>query len=124
MTLCVEAYKSYCHVTGAVLDSDTGLLSITLAQFSNLKSLFFTIGGRAFEFTPSAQIWPRAFNKLIRGKQDRVYLVVNELPSPFAVGGFQFVSGYMFLERFYSVYDASNRRVGLAETPFTKSDIN
>ncbi|KIJ33337.1 hypothetical protein M422DRAFT_264729 [Sphaerobolus stellatus SS14] len=39
----------------AVLDSSTGLLRFTTAQFANLKSLFFTIGGTTFELTANAQ---------------------------------------------------------------------
>ena len=66
--------KSYCT---AVLQAPTStyqrLLRITLAQYANLKSLFFTIGDRAFELTVNAQIWPRALNEFIGGA--RGYLV-------------------------------------------------
>lgn len=53
-----DALARYQTATGAVLDSNTGLLSLTLDQFANLKSLFFVIGGVTFEFTANAQIWP------------------------------------------------------------------
>ena len=56
-----DALATYQQLTGAVLDNEfTGLLQITPAQFENLESLFFNIGGRSFELTPNAQIWPRA----------------------------------------------------------------
>jgi cathepsin E len=38
--------------------------------------------------------------------------------------GFDFVLGYTFLERFYSVYDAEGGRVGLATTEFTNAVVN
>jgi cathepsin E len=38
--------------------------------------------------------------------------------------GFDFVNGYTFLERFYSVFDTANRRVGFATTPFTHATTN
>ena len=33
--------------------------------------------------------------------------------------GFDFIDGYVFLERFYSVFDTTNSRVGFATTSFT-----
>lgn len=35
-----------------------------------------------------------------------------------------FVNGMVFLERFYSVYDTANDRLGLAETAYTYADVN
>ena len=43
--LATDALNKYQTATGAVLDNATSLLSITSAQFSDLKSLFFTAGG-------------------------------------------------------------------------------
>ncbi len=43
--LATDAFDKYVCATGAVPDADTGLLRITPAQFSNLKSLFFNIDG-------------------------------------------------------------------------------
>ena len=109
--------------TGAVLDSTTGLLCITRPQYSKLKSLFFTTGGTTFELTPNAQIWPRVFNELIGGAADKIYLVVNDIGTPTGQG-LDFINGYAFLERFYSVFDTGKRRVGLATTPFTTATTN
>ena len=79
-----DAFDTYQTLTGAVLDSNTGLLRLTPDQFANLQSLFFQIGDvsrlhhrsvssvqplvwsltmsaqNTLEFTPNAQIWPRA----------------------------------------------------------------
>jgi cathepsin E len=99
------------------------LLRITPAQYSNLKSLFFTTGGTTFELTPNAQIWPRALNEFIGGTRDHIYLVVNDIGAP-SGQGFDFINGYTFLERFYSVFDTAQHRVGLATTAFTTATSN
>ena len=38
--------------------------------------------------------------------------------------GFDFVNGQSFLERFYSVFDTANKRVGFATTSFTTAETN
>jgi cathepsin E len=40
--------------------------------------------------------------------------------------GLDFISGYVFLERFYTVYDSGPavRRFGIAPTPFTTAVTN
>lgn len=38
--------------------------------------------------------------------------------------GFDFINGYAFLERFYSIYDTTNKRVGFATTQFTDATSN
>lgn len=38
--------------------------------------------------------------------------------------GLNFINGYVFLERFYSVFDTTNQRVGFATTPNTISTAN
>ena len=55
-----DALATYQQITGAVEDNNTGLLKLTADQFANLESLFFHIGDTTYEFTPNAQIWPRA----------------------------------------------------------------
>ena len=109
-----------------MIDEITGLLTLTKAQFAKLPSLFFHIGGRAFELTPNAQIWPvcvqnstrglsrvslicaaykhqRTLNTFIGGERDAIYLIVNSIGTPTGAG-LDFVNGMTFLERFYSVY--------------------
>ena len=48
LLLATSAFQAYTKAIGAVLDSATGLLVITEAQFNNLRSLFFNIGGVSF----------------------------------------------------------------------------
>lgn len=121
----LDAYDRYLDVTGAVFDNRTGIPRITPEQFKKLKSLFFEIDGVTYELIPNAQIWPRALNTLLGGEVDSVYLVVSDL-GPEVSGTFKldFIIGMTVLERFYSVFDTTNERVGLATTRFTYANIN
>ncbi|KAF9041822.1 acid protease [Hymenopellis radicata] len=121
--LATDAYDKYASATGATFDTTTGMLRITPAQFANLKSLFFNIGDKSYELTANAQIWPRSLNAAIDGTADCVYLVVSDLGHP-SGQGLDFINGYTFLERFYSVYDTANSRVGFATTTSTTATSN
>ena len=118
-----DGFDRYQIATGAIPDFNTGLLRITSIQFNRLQSLFFTAGGTTFELTANAQIWPRALNTLIGGTSNGIYLIVNDMGS-ISGAGLDFVNGYTFLERFYSVFDTANNRVGFATTPFTTATTN
>ncbi|KIJ40036.1 hypothetical protein M422DRAFT_257104 [Sphaerobolus stellatus SS14] len=121
--LASNAITAYQKANGAVLDNTTGLLRLTTAQFANLQSLFFTIGGTTFELTANAQAWPRNLNADIGGTANNVYLIVGSIGTP-SGEGLDFINGQTFLERFYSVFDTANKRVGLATTPFTTATTN
>ncbi|KAG6873220.1 hypothetical protein C0995_001574 [Termitomyces sp. Mi166 len=123
LLLASDAFARYLSATGAVEDNRTGLLRLTSAQFANLQSLFFSINGATFEFTANAQSWPRALNTAIGGTTNNVYLIVGNLGTP-SGEGFDFVNGFVFLERFYSVFDTTNKRVGFATTQFTTATTN
>ena len=118
----LDAYSQYAKATGGVLDNSTHLLRITKAQYQNLQSLYFDIGGETFELTPNAQIWHRAHNSAIKGEEDSIYLAIQNIGNLFP--GLDFICGMAFLERFYSVFDSGNHRIGLARTPFTNATIN
>ncbi|KAJ3573547.1 hypothetical protein NP233_g2369 [Leucocoprinus birnbaumii] len=111
--------------TAGIVDTDnnTGLLRLTTAQFANLQSLFFTTNGVTYELTANAQIWPRALNTAIGGNTNSVYLIVGDIGTP-SGEGFDFVNGYAFLERFYSVFNSANGSVGFATTSFTRATTN
>ncbi|KZP16465.1 acid protease [Athelia psychrophila] len=121
--LATEAYNAYLQATGAVLDSATGFLMITSAQYSALSDLDFIIGGTTLTLNPNAQIWPRSLNVLIGGSNSSIYLIINDLGSN-SGEGLDFTNGYTFLERFYSVFDTTNSRVGFASTVYTAATIN
>lgn len=125
--LALDAFIAYQTATGAQLDSPapigTGLLYITTEQYNQLQNLDFHIGGDTYTLTPNAQIWPRALNAVIGGSSDLVYLIVSNLATPSGVG-LDFVNGMCFLERYYSVYDTDQNRIGFASTEYTTSTVN
>ncbi|OJT12452.1 Polyporopepsin [Trametes pubescens] len=123
LLIASDALQAYTAANGAVFDDDVGLYRLTPAQFADLKSLFFNIHGVVFEFTANAQIWPRALNGAIGGSPDFVYLIVGDIGSQ-SGSGLDVVNGMAFIERFYTVFDTDNSRVGIANTPFTKATTN
>ena len=118
-----DAFERYKNVTGGVPDSNTGLLKITSTQYRNLRPLDFTAEGTTFSLVANAQIWPRSLNTFINGTPKGIYLIVGDL-GVFPGSGLNFVIGYTFLERFYSVFDSSDGSVGLATTSYTKATTN
>ncbi|KAG2147737.1 acid protease [Suillus bovinus] len=118
-----DAFDRYQSATGGTLDEETGLLKISSDQYEQLSSLYFTIGGVTYELTPNAQIWPRSLNSAIGGTTDDIYLIVSSTGSS-SGSGLDFMNGYCFLERFYSVYDTTNSRVGFATTEYTFATTN
>ncbi len=86
-------------------------------------SLKITCAQEKFELTANAQIWPRSLNTAIGGTSSAIYGVVSDLGTN-SGQGLDFIFGYAFLERFYSVYDTANERVGLATTSHTTATSN
>ncbi|KAG2078091.1 aspartic peptidase A1 [Suillus decipiens] len=121
--IATNAFTIYQSATGGTLDKATGCLMISSAQYAALKNLDFHIGKETYTLTPNAQIWPRSLNTYIGGLSNAIYLVVNDIGAPSGQGA-DFVNGYAFLERFYSVFDTSNSRVGFAKTSFTDATTN
>ena len=97
------------------------IMSRSLAVWSN--NFFFLFYQVPFELTPNAQIWPRNLNYVINGTADGIYLIVSDLGTK-SGSGLDFFMGQPFLERYYSIYDTANSRVGLARTRFTYADTN
>jgi len=121
--LASDAFQKYQQKTGAVMDNSTKLLRVTKAQFSSLPSLFIFYGLAKLELTPDAQAWPQKLNSVIGGTPDDIYLIVSDLGSP-SGQGLDFILGQTFLQRYYSVYDTGNSRVGLAKTNHTSDTTN
>ncbi|KAG1775560.1 acid protease [Suillus placidus] len=121
--IATDAFNKYQSATGATLDSNTGLLMITSDQYAKLQTLNFNIGGTSYGLTPNGQIWPRSLNTDIGGNSNSIYLVINDIGSNSGTG-LDFINGYSFLQRFYSVYDTSNHQVGFATTSSTSAVSN
>ncbi|KAJ7849362.1 hypothetical protein B0H14DRAFT_3452498 [Mycena olivaceomarginata] len=105
-----NGFTKYKSATGGIADA---LLRIIVAQFAALQNLNFVIGGVTYALAPNAQIWPRALKTAIGGSASSIYLV-----------GLDFINGYAFLERFYSVFDTGNKRIGHTTTLFTTATTN
>ncbi|KAG2365442.1 family A1 protease [Suillus spraguei] len=118
-----DAYEKYKTLTGGTVNVALGLLQISTAQYNILDDLNFYIGAKKYSLTPNAQIWPRSLNYVICGNPNDIFLVVKSLPTPTGAG-FDFINGYVFLQRFYTVFDAKWSRVGFASTPFTGATTN
>ncbi|KAF8952724.1 hypothetical protein BGZ46_003391, partial [Entomortierella lignicola] len=102
----------YKNISGAKLDSNTGLYTIPSSQVSSLKNVTFTIGGKAFTLTPSQYLVPANQVTYLGGKAGTTYSWIGSLGDNEA--GLAFILGQKFLENFYSVFDTTNNRVGLA----------
>ncbi|KAG2344507.1 acid protease [Suillus weaverae] len=123
LLLATEAFQAYQQATGAVQDPNTGLLTITPQQYTNLQSLYFQIGGVTYDFTPNAQIWPRSLNSILGGNEGQIYLIVSDLGSSLG-SGLDFINGFGWLQRFYTVYDTGKKQLGVATTAYTNADTN
>ncbi|KAK0489835.1 aspartic peptidase domain-containing protein, partial [Armillaria luteobubalina] len=113
-------YKS---ATAATLDSTTGLLRITSAQYAKLSSLFFNINGVSCELTPEAQIWPRSLYAEIGCSSSAIYLIDDDIGTN-SGEGLHFINGYTFLEWFYTVFNTANSRIGFAKASQTPATMN
>jgi cathepsin E len=95
----------------------------TLSSSFSLETEFFLYDQTSFGLTPNGQIWPRALNADIGGVAGTIYLIVGDIGNN-SGSGLDFINGQTFLERFYSVFDTTNKRVGLAPTYFTGATTN
>ncbi|KII94442.1 hypothetical protein PLICRDRAFT_99960 [Plicaturopsis crispa FD-325 SS-3] len=121
--LATDAFQAYTKATGGTEDSTTGLLKISQDDYNNLKPLDFQIGSNTYSLSPNAQIWPRSLNSQLGGDSGSIYLAVADLGQQ-SGQGLDFINGYQFLERHYSVYDTGKKQVGFATTQFTNSTSN
>ncbi|KAG2066085.1 aspartic peptidase A1 [Suillus decipiens] len=122
--LATDAYERYWAATGGILNPANGLLQISLQQYNQLSNLEFYIAQRTLKLVPNAQIWPRSLNQKINGGDNDIFLIVKSLTTPTGGAGYNFVNGHVFLQRFYTVFDSDQRRVGFAPTIFTRAVTN
>ncbi|KAG2075295.1 aspartic peptidase A1 [Suillus decipiens] len=121
--LAIDAYERYRAATGGILNPANGLLQIPPRKYRRLRDLQFHIGTRVYRLVPNAQIWPRFLNYSINGGNDDIFLIVKALATPTG-SGLDFVNGYPFLQRFYTVFDSGQGRVGFARTQYTDDETN
>ncbi|KAH9979453.1 aspartic peptidase domain-containing protein [Lactifluus volemus] len=89
--IATDAFNRYRAATGAVLDSTTGLLRITPAQYSNLKSLFSQPAARRSSSPKCADLASRV-NELIGGTSQYIYLIIHDIGTP-SGQGLDFLNG-------------------------------
>merc|ERR1719499_2886405 len=80
-------------------------VSPTCANYGSLPKLGFIFGGKILELTPKEYV------NNIRGKSCASTLMTMNVPPP---KGPLFILGIPFLQKYYSVYDNANARVGFA----------
>ncbi|KAF9350685.1 hypothetical protein BGX26_011196 [Mortierella sp. AD094] len=102
----------YKNIRGAALDNNSGLYTIPSSQVSSLKNITFTIGGKAFTLTPAQYLVPANQAANLGGTAGTTYSWIGSLGDN--ESGLAFILGQKFLENYYSVYDTTNNRVGLA----------
>ncbi|KAG2074972.1 acid protease [Suillus decipiens] len=125
IAIATEGFQLYKAITGGRYDAVTELLVISDDQFNALQPLkFHTRDGQTYILTPNAQIWPRSLNTVIDGEMGSVYLIVSDLGEEIGEGDYDFIIGLVFMQRFYTVLDATNSQVGFATTPFTDATTN
>ncbi|KAG2075391.1 acid protease [Suillus decipiens] len=124
LAIATEAFNLYKAATGSEYDPATELLVIPLDQYDALQELHFIIGDQTYTLTRNAQIWPRSLNTKMSGDAGSIYLIVRDIGTAVGEGDYDFVNGYVFMQRFYTVFDATNSRVGFATTLYTQATLN
>jgi cathepsin E len=94
-----------------------------MSILSALTPLVHRFAQGVFSLSPNAQIWPRSLNHRIRAEKDDIYLIIKTLSMPTGAG-LDFIIGWTFMQRFYTVLDRDNRKIGFAMTSFTYATTN
>ncbi|KAG2067419.1 acid protease [Suillus decipiens] len=121
--LAVDAYERYKAVTGGILNPANGFLQISPQRYDRLLDLEIHIGDSNWKLIPNAQIWPRSLNEKIEGGANDIFLIVKALKTR-SGAGYDFINGYVFIQRFYTVFDGAKRRVGFGPNMFTYALTN
>lgn len=118
LLLPTPAFQAYATAVNASVDALTGFLSVP--DLSKLESLYFEIGGTTFEFTPNAQRISGAILEEAGIDPSTNLLVIGDG----GVENLNFVNGFLWLQRYYSVYDSVSGEVGFATNSQTFSTSN
>ncbi|KAJ7915424.1 family A1 protease [Mycena leptocephala] len=119
--LAHDGFLRYRQPTGAAINPNTQLLTVPIQYFS--LTTLRQIAGGSFPLSPNAQIWPRALNTAIGGQAGKIYLVIADLGTT-SGQGLDFMLGMIFRQRYYTIYDNTNKLFGLVSTAFTNATTN
>lgn len=105
------AFNAYVKaIPRASIDRNTGLLRFPKSSLSSVPTVAFNVGGQAFTLNPFAQLVPQGQYPLWGFSSSFYYSWIGEGGSP------AFIIGQKFIERYYSIFDTTNNRVGFAQT--------
>ncbi|KIJ17619.1 hypothetical protein PAXINDRAFT_9562 [Paxillus involutus ATCC 200175] len=96
--------------TAGIVDTGTTLLLLATDAFQSYQQA-------------TGATLDHALNSTLGGQEGQIYLITSDLGSP-SGSGLDFINGFGWLQRFYSVFDTSNAQVGLATTPYTDAETN
>lgn len=111
--IATDYFNKFKSATGGTVDSTTGLLKIPSSKYSTLKNFTIKVGGTSFNLTPSQYIVPQSEVSYYGGTSGSYYAYIGDLGST-SGQGLDFIYGQKFLENYYSIFDTTNNRVGLA----------
>lgn len=109
-------YNAYvANIPNAAYDSSSGLLRWPTASQASVGPLNITIAGTVFSLTPSQQILPADLVNAFGYDSSYYYSYIGNAGAKNSDGtGLDFLLGQKFLEHFYSIFDSTNKRIGLA----------
>ncbi|KAJ7834081.1 family A1 protease [Mycena leptocephala] len=107
--------------TGAAINPNTQLL--TVPSMNNLQNLVLVVACYRIVLMVCVEIWPRALNTAIGGQAGKIYLVIADLGTT-SGQGLDFMLGMTFRQRYYTIYDNTNKLFGLVSTAFTNATTN
>jgi len=108
-----SAYNTWIKaIPSATVDNNSGLVRFPKSSLSSVPSISFTVGGTKFTLNNYAQLVEQGLYSSFGLSSTYYYSWISNGGS----SGLDFIIGQKFLERFYSVYDTTNNRVGFATT--------
>ncbi|KAJ3727352.1 family A1 protease [Lentinula guzmanii] len=99
---------------------DTGT-TLNYMPTDTFNAYINTTGGIYDEVTGLYEITEEQLEQNIGGEAGKIYLAAVATEP---VENLNFINGYVFLERYFSIFDNSNSRVGFAVTPYTNATTN
>jgi len=101
-------------IPSASVDNESGLVKFPKSSLNSVPNITFTVGGTAFTLNKFAQLVEQGLYSAFGLSSSNYYAWITNGGTD--VQDVNFIIGQKFLERFYSVFDTNNNRVGFATT--------